>query len=148
MDRRGFTLIELLIVVTIMGILAATILPRIAGRTEQARIKRAEAEIYGTIATALDMYELDIGRYPESLEYLWSESVPAGFNSDDYKNIWQGPYIRRAKVKGASLVDPWGRPYLYESVDKGRSYRLSSLGALEEDASDDIVYSGEVTFER
>lgn len=145
--EKAFTLIELLIVITIIGILAAMVLPRITGRTEEARIKRAEAEIYGTLATALDMYELDLGRYPESLEQLWNDDAPSGFDPDTYKDIWKGPYLKRAKIKGDSILDPWGRPYAYEAVEGGRSYRLSSQGPRADDPSDDIVYSGEVTIE-
>jgi len=147
MKRNAFTLVELLVVIAIIGILTATILPRLAGRTEEARVKRAESEIYGTLSTALDMYELDIGRYPDSLECLWRSDAPPGFDADEYKNLWKGPYIKRAKVKGDSVLDPWGNPYQYESVDQGRSYKISSKGADTQDSNDDIVYSGEVTFE-
>ncbi|MDP8253815.1 MAG: type II secretion system major pseudopilin GspG [Candidatus Kaelpia aquatica] len=147
MKRNAFTLVELLVVITIIGILTATVLPRLAGRTGEARIKRAESEIYGTLSTALDMYELDIGRYPGSLECLWRLDAPSGFDVDEYKNLWEGPYIKRARVKGSSILDPWGNPYQYESVDQGGSYMISSQGANVQDSSDDIVYSGEITFE-
>ncbi|MDP8216332.1 MAG: type II secretion system major pseudopilin GspG [Candidatus Kaelpia imicola] len=147
MKRNAFTLVELLVVITIIGILTATILPRLAGRTGEARIKRAESEIYGTLSTALDMYELDIGRYPDSLECLWRLDAPSGFDVDEYSSLWEGPYIKRARVRGNSILDPWGNPYQYESVDQGSSYKISSQGANTQDSNDDIVYSGEMTFE-
>ena len=144
----AFTLIELLIVITIIGILVSTVLPRLAGRTEEARVKRAEAELKGTIATALDMYELDIGRYPDSLEQLWRADAPAGYDPDTYKEMWKGPYLKRAKVKGDSILDPWGNPYQYESLDGGRSYKISSKGPKSDDPSDDIISSSEIETEQ
>lgn len=139
--KKGFTLIELLIVITIIGILTAIILPRFAGRTEEARIKRAEAEIYGTLSTALDMYELDVGEYPENLGLLWEK--PSGEKAD----LWKGPYLKRAKIKDDSILDPWGNPYEYEARDRGSSYRLSSKGSDVNDPSDDIRYEGGVAIE-
>ncbi|MBI3304289.1 MAG: prepilin-type N-terminal cleavage/methylation domain-containing protein, partial [Deltaproteobacteria bacterium] len=55
MRSRGFTLVELLIVVTILGILVAAVVPRLAGRTEQARAARAQADVSGNISLALDL---------------------------------------------------------------------------------------------
>jgi len=146
-NRTGFTLLELLVVVAIIGILVATVLPRFAGRTEQARKNRAEAEIYGSIATALDMYELDFGRYPESLSYLWSSEAPSGHDADNYRSNWNGPYIKRARIRDGSIVDPWSRPYKYKTVNSGASYELLSTGSGLQEPDDDIEYRGEVVFD-
>ena len=61
--HAGFTLIELLLVLVILGILAAIVVPKFSGRTEQARITAAESQI-ATFGTALDAFEVDVGRYP------------------------------------------------------------------------------------
>ena len=69
-NRKAFTLIELMLVVIIIGVLAAMVVPRLAGRSEQARQAAASADIEANIATALDLYELDNGQYPTTEQGL------------------------------------------------------------------------------
>jgi len=115
--RHAFTLVELMLVVTIIGILAALVIPRIAGRSEQARLTAAQADINGGIKTALDAFEVDNGFYPKSLQDLLQQPSNA-------KN-WHGPYLEKLPV------DPWNNPYIY--VYPGRhnpsGYDLYSTGA-------------------
>ncbi|MDP8234209.1 MAG: type II secretion system protein GspG, partial [Candidatus Saelkia tenebricola] len=125
----------------------ATVLPNLTGRTQQARIRRAEAEIKGSIATALDMYEMDFGRYPSVLSQLWDKTqVLAGYDAGEYEMQWNGPYLKRVKVKEGSIIDPWGNLYEYEVVDEGRDYQMLSNGPSVSNPDDDISYNTEEEF--
>ena len=88
-----------MLVVTIIGILAALVIPKIAGKSEQARVTAAHADIHGGIKTALDAYEVDNGFYPKSLQDLLQQPSNA-------KN-WHGPYFdppRCRWTRGAILT--------------------------------------------
>ncbi len=110
--RGGFTLIEIMLVVVIIGVLMGIAVASFSGRSEQARINAARASI-GAISTAVDMYEVDTGRLPPSLNSL--------VQSDGAVN-WRGPYIKG----GAVPVDPWGNVFRYEQ--SGDGYKVSSGG--------------------
>lgn len=127
--QAGFTLIEILIVVIIIGILASLVVPRLAGRTEEARRQAARSDIEGGIALAIDLYEADTGKFPQTLEALIKKP-------QDIKN-WKGPYLKKGLPK-----DPWGHPYVYRvpGTQNDSSYDLFSVGSDgQESTEDDIV---------
>ena len=104
---RGFTLIEIMVVVTILGILAALIVPRVVGRTDDARIAAARQDI-AQIMQALKLYRLDNGRYPSNEQGLQAlverpstEPVPSNWKAGGYLDA---PTVRK---------DPWGNSYQY-----------------------------------
>lgn len=129
--KEGFTLIELMLVVVIIGALVAMVMPRLAGRSEQAKTGAAQADITANIATGLKMYELDNGRFPSAedggLNALLTKPGTAG--------NWNGPYLEKKPV------DPWGRDYIYKSPGAHRTYDydLYSVGRDgQEDTADDV----------
>ena len=127
--RSGFTLVEILLVVTIIGILAALVIPKIAGSSERARVTAATADINGGIKSALGQYEVDNGFYPKSLQDLIVQPSNA-------KN-WHGPYFDPPKLP----TDPWGNPYVYYFPGKhnASSYDLLSVGPDGKEGTDDDV---------
>ena len=128
--NRAFTLVEMLLVVAIIGILAALVIPRIIGRIEQARINAATADIKGGVSSAVNIFEVDNGVLPKSLQDLIQQP-------GDAKN-WHGPYL------GKLPIDPWGNPYIYYCPGKRNQnfYDLLSTGPDgKEGTDDDIVNS-------
>jgi general secretion pathway protein G len=123
----GFTLVELMLVVVILSVLAVAIVPRLTGRTEQAKIARAKSDM-AAIGLALDLYELDLGKYPETLAAL-NDSSAAG------ESDWSGPYLKKGLPK-----DPWGREYVYSRDSQhNQDYDLYSLGPDGSPGNDDIA---------
>ena len=127
-DRRGgFTMIEILLVVIIIGTLAALAIPRLTGRTRQAEMAAARADIQ-SIGTALRLFELDNGTFPNTLQDLLTE--PA------YARNWNGPYLEKGTPH-----DPWGQEYIYTfpGLRNPGSYDLRSLGPDGVESDQDIT---------
>ncbi|HUN94445.1 MAG TPA: type II secretion system major pseudopilin GspG [Burkholderiaceae bacterium] len=104
---RGFTLIEIMVVITILGILAALIVPRVVGRTDDARISAAKQDI-ASLMQALKLYRLDNGRYPTTEQGL--RSLIERPTTEPMPTNWkQGGYLDRSSVP----KDPWGNEYIY-----------------------------------
>ena len=104
---RGFTLIEIMVVITILGILAALIVPRVVGRTDDARVAAARQDI-ASVMQALKLYRLDNGRYPSTEQGL--RALIEKPTAEPIPNNWkQGGYLERSALP----KDPWGKEYQY-----------------------------------
>ena len=131
-NRSAFTLVEIMLVVIIIAALSAMVIPRLVGRTDQAKSSVARSDIDAHLATALKLYELDNGNFPMTSQGLQAlRSKPTV--SPNPKN-WNGPYIEK------DPLDPWGEEYLYVSPGKHRpDYDLSSKGKDHNSEEDDIT---------
>ncbi len=115
----GFTLLELLVVLAILAMLAAFAVPQVMNYLDRARSDAAKIQV-SNLSTALDLYRLDVGRYPSTSEGLASlVTRPTGTDR------WNGPYVKKEE----SLIDPWNESYGYRSPGQHGAYDLFSLGA-------------------
>jgi general secretion pathway protein G len=123
---RAFTLIELLLVLVILSVLAMVVVPKFTGRKEQANQAAARAAL-ANIETALDAFEVDYGRFPESLEMLMN---PPAINGTQHR-----PYLNKLPI------DPWGNPFVYRcpGTHGNTGYDLFSMGADGREGNDDIT---------
>jgi general secretion pathway protein G len=114
---RAFTLVELLLVLVILGILAAIVIPKFAGRSEQAKETAATTQI-SSFSTALNNFEVDNGFYPKSLNDLLVQPRDA--------QNWHGPYLQTDVIP----KDPWGNDYAYKAPGSHNpsSFDISSAG--------------------
>jgi general secretion pathway protein G len=117
--QRGMTLIEILVVLVLIGIVLGIVGGNFIGKGEKAKADAAKIEI-GQISQTLDLYKLEVGRYPSSQEGLQALiSAPAGVSN------WNGPYWKKSAVP----KDPWGNEYRYVSPGSKGAYEIVSLGA-------------------
>jgi general secretion pathway protein G len=117
--QRGFTLVEMLVVITIIGLIMGLIGPRVLNYLTESKVKAAKIQIQ-SFASALDLYYLDLGRFPTSAEGLGAlVRDPGGLRA------WNGPYIKGSGVPN----DPWGHTYVYRSPGERSSYDITSYGA-------------------
>jgi general secretion pathway protein G len=128
--RTAFTLVEMLLVLVILGTLAAIVIPKFAGRTEQAKETAAKTQI-ANISTALDAFEVDNGYYPAGAEGL-NELVEKPSTATN----WRGPYLKQRIGN-----DPWGNAYVYEYPGKNNEsgYDLMSMGPDGRAGGDDDI---------
>ena len=116
--EAGFTLVEMLVVITIIGLIMALVGPRVLNYLSESKTKAAKIQIE-SFSSALDLYYLDLGRYPTTSEGL--AALTQGNNAPG----WNGPYLRGGVVPS----DPWGHGYVYRSPGQHAPYEIVSLGS-------------------
>lgn len=117
--NAGFTLLELLVVLAILALLAGLVGPRVLELLSGARSDSARIQIKN-IEAALDLYSLDVGRYPTT-----DQGLSALMERPDNVERWRGPYLKSTD----GLTDPWGERYRYRVHGQTGSYSIVSLGA-------------------
>src|SRR6266568_102878 len=115
----GFTLIEILVVIAIIALIMSLVGPRVLNYLGESKVKAAKIQIQ-SFGSALDLFNLDTGRYPAS-----GEGLAALILSPGTIPAWNGPYL-----KGGVLPnDPWGKPYVYRSPGEHGAYDILSYGS-------------------
>jgi general secretion pathway protein G len=114
----GFTLVEMLVVLAIIGMITALVGPQVMNYLGRAKVDTARVAIQN-LETSLDLFRLDVGRYPTEREGLL-----ALVEKPDGVGTWNGPYVKKKTVP----IDPWGRPFTYRSPGRSSPYELSSRG--------------------
>lgn len=115
----GFSLIEILVVITIIGLIMGLVGPRVLNYLGESKVKAAKIQLE-SFSSALDLFYLDVGRYPASNEGLTAltRSPPGVAN-------WNGPYVRGGVIPN----DPWGNPYVYRAPGERAPYEIVSYGS-------------------
>ena len=106
----GFSLLELLVVLAIIGIILSFIVPNVINRPNDARKAKIINDIK-VIETALDLYKLDNGKYPNEKNGL------VVLTDSEKKYINGVPN------------DPWGIKYRYRNPGKFSSIDIWTFGA-------------------
>lgn len=130
--RHAFTLVEMLLVLVILATLAAIVIPKLAGRGQQAKETAAHTQI-SSFEQALDSFEIDTGSFPAGTNGL-NALVDPPANAQN----WKGPYLKSIPL------DPWGQAYVYSfpgKINPG-GYDLVSGGPDMRVGSEDDIDNG------
>jgi general secretion pathway protein G len=116
--QSGMTMMELLAVLVIIGVVMGVVGGKFFGQAEEAKRKAAKIEI-NQIGQALDLFKLEVGRYPSTSEGLQALiTAPAGVSN------WNGPYWKN----GTLPTDPWKNEYKYAAPGQHGAYDIISMG--------------------
>jgi general secretion pathway protein G len=115
----GFTLIEILVVITIIALIMSLVGPRVLNYLGESKVKAAKIQIQ-SFGSALDLFNLDTGRYPST-----AEGLTALVQSPGTITAWNGPYLKGGVVPS----DPWGKAYVYRSPGEHGPYDIMSYGS-------------------
>src|SRR4029078_3376517 len=91
--RAGFTLIEILLVIVILLRLPSALFVFLLPQQEGAE-KNTTKLLLSQVATALDTYRLNLGRYPSEQDGgLNALATKPNFENTRLGEKWQGPYL-------------------------------------------------------
>jgi len=130
--RSAFTLIELMLVLVILATLSAIVVPKLTGHSKRAKVIAVQTQI-ADFGTALDAFEIDVGRYPTTVEGMRALLERPTAEADD----WRGPYLSKNVVP----LDQWGGEYQYRCPGQYNpdGYDLYSYGPDKKMGGDDDI---------
>jgi general secretion pathway protein G len=117
--EQGFTLVEMLVVIAIIGLIMGLIGPRVLNYLSESKVKAAKIQMQ-SFSSALDLFNLDAGRYPST-----AEGLTALVRRTPGVAAWNGPYLKGGNVPN----DPWNNPYIYRAPGEHGAYDIVSLGS-------------------
>ena len=118
-QEDGYTLTEMLVVIAIIALIAAVLTPQLLGQLSRARAKTAQLQL-DTVASAVELFRTDVGRYPTQ-----AEGLNALLQDPGDAEGWTGPYLKDAKI----VRDPWNKAITYQLQAEGDRFTVSSLGS-------------------
>lgn len=116
--EAGLTLVEVLIVLVIVALVASLVAPRVIGYLGRSKADVANAQM-ASIATALELYYIDLGQYPDP-----EDGLVVLLEAPENMPGWRGPYFSRSD----GLTDPWGNAYQYALNETGDAFTLLTYG--------------------
>jgi general secretion pathway protein G len=119
MGEQGFTLVEMLVVITIIGLIMGLIGPRVLNYLSESKVKAAKIQMQ-SFGSALDLFNLDAGRYPST-----AEGLAALVRRTPGVAAWNGPYLKGGSVPN----DPWNNPYVYRAPGEHGAFDIISFGS-------------------
>ena len=119
----GFTILEIVIVFILLAGIMAFVGPKIFEQMNRANAAQAKVRMQHLVGQ-IEMYKLEVGRYPENLQALLK--APGGAEGK-----WNGPYVKEGDLK-----DAWGNDYRYAAPGTSKPFDLVSLGADGRDGGD------------
>lgn len=135
-NNDGFTLIEMLVVIAIIASITGLVGPRVLNYLAESKVKTAQIQM-SNLSNTLDLFYLDVGRYPTSDEGLNAlVKRPSGIST------WNGPYISSTTIP----KDPWGHDYLYRAPGQNGPFDVGSLGPPENKNSSKDNFYGNKSF--
>ena len=117
-SKRGVTILEVMVVLAIIALIAGLAAPRVIENFGRAKSQAAEVQL-NSIKGALQLYYIDVGRYPSE-----AQGLAALLSAPDNVEGWRGPYIEEVE----NLSDPWGRQMLYRSPGETKPFDLFTYG--------------------
>lgn len=127
--QAGMTLIEIIFVVALIAVVMGVVASNLGERADRAKVNATRIEIQNVI-NELDLFKLDMGRYPTQ-----SEGLQALISAPQGAKRWNGPYWK----KNQTPQDAWGNEFRYVMPGKnGAPFEIISLGADGQDGGEGV----------